>query len=627
MLAVLVGVGVAAVDIISEYRAVEGVVGTAGAETASGISAADSLETTATGVPLPAASVMAPVDESTQTADVGPAPDAGGSDENTSSPSVTQPEPPTDPSAPNSESPDTSGSGSPATPGFGNGQAVPAQLPSIPLARIASAEDGFVSHAVLSTGQFGVWMSADTTVTIQPPSSVIFPDAVTLWRWGNGQEYLYDQPIPVTAEGSYTLVFRSMTAELSEPAQSRLILIDKTAPHWATVPVVTFRNPTPHGFTIGFTAAEDALSGVEYYRVLTEGVSDFGANPTILSSKETTSSTNQVDVADLDTADGTLFRATVTAVDRVGNEQTASPVPVMVGIGKPVLTVSIPNAGQAAAIAAGSWITHPDPVRLTASVQTAAPSVALSHETLSGATVTDHIPMPQPAPFEITLAGEGQNDVPVSATDPYGNVSEPYVVTVKVDRTPPTTPQLLRAKQVAGTEQLRVRWDASTDVTSGVRRYFVTVQNESGQVVATRSTRLTVATFTDLPFDRYTVTVSAEDYAGLASTTQTVRALLAPLPDRTVSSPTGSDSADGPSNSDTDSSEVIPEPAPTTPPPSGGSTPTPLEEKLPWLMDPANRWFVGAGAIAIVMLLFYGIAVRRALKEDPTVSDIRQSLG
>lgn len=118
----------------------------------------------------------------------------------------------------------------------------------------------------------------------------------------------------------------------------------------------------------------------------------------------------------------------------------------------------------------------------------------------------------------LTLAGEGAHTVEFGARDVAGNRSATGVATVRVDAAAPSAPVIDFPPAVTGDTTPQVRWSASSDSGSGVRRYFVAVNASDGRLVATRDVPATgdasqSITLGELAAGNYEVQVFAFDGA------------------------------------------------------------------------------------------------------------------
>lgn len=475
--------------------------------------------------------------------------------------------------------------------------ALPAMAPS---ASFALAGSAFATEPSLSAGDFDRWMSTPTTLTLTPPAGALY----TLYRVAGAAEspYLvYESPLAFTDEGAYTVYFYSYSSDLAEMAQYRTIKIDSTAPAFGSGASVLFRTPTMTGFTVAFTRAADALSGVDHYQIVSERFASFESTLP-LSSAETSTAADSATLSGLEAG---TYRVSIRAVDLAGNESSPISAWVMVGQDRPVVTLSFEDTAVAQAVASDAWITWGTQIALSARVTSPAPSYRLTYTDLGGASHTSaSIDSSPVAVQQLTLAGEGARTVTVLARDTYGLESTTVAVVLKVDRTAPSAVQLLRARQIAGTTNVRVNWGEATDQTSGVDHYVVSLIARDGTTVFGGATSLNAVTIDGVSPGSYELKVVAIDVAGNTGAAQTIQVRVADS-----STAQAAQSAQTAATSTPSVTATATPPSDTT---DSGASSTPRAGAV--TIDDSNRlyWIIGAAGVLIGLAILYVAAVTRA---------------
>lgn len=366
-----------------------------------------------------------------------------------------------------------------------------------------------VTSATLDYGAFSQWVSQPVTVTLKVPAWA----SKTMYHFGTGEERTYTEPIGISREGKTVLYFQSSSSSSVEPLQTQQVWLDFTPP---TMPgEALFSEPKSNGFTFGFKEAHDALSGVASYEVTVTSVDRPSAVTT-----QTLMSTSGT-VSKLTPGSYTL---TYAAKDLAGNISSERSALAMVGIAAPRLTYTFDEPDVAAKVKAGSWITTGVDVRLTARIESQAPTTTVSMQTISGSVETTDVAQRNYAAIPLIINQQGQGNVTLSASDMYGNNSSESSFPIKIDRIAPTPVSLLMARvenavSDGSKKNLVVDWNPSTDAASGVDYYKVTVQRlDAGFAgVTEKLVDDTSLVMTDIPAGSYRVSVQAFDKAGLSS--------------------------------------------------------------------------------------------------------------
>ena len=356
-----------------------------------------------------------------------------------------------------------------------------------------------------ANGQNG-WYVSQPTITLESA-----PSAVTSYNWTSpaGPWNPYTSPFLATMEDSQTLYYRSIDSAGSvESPKSALIKLDLTDP--SAPPSVTASQVSTSSALIGWAAATDTPSGVDYYEVSVDG--SFVASTTATSRMLTGLSEGHL-----------LYSATVVAVDVAGRHSgTAGTFFDTNTTNLTPLTTQL-TASPAAPDGANLWYRDTTPTITLASLPDGAPATTLFSWDSADGPYTPYVGM-----FD---AIEGSHTLFYSTHDPDAiRFPEPtQTATFRVDTSVPATPSVTAT--ATSYKSIVATWPAIADAPSGPVTYDVyldTVLHDSGvtstgvEIAGLRSSRA------------YAVTVKAVTVAGNRSGESIaagVTTLLAPSPD------------------------------------------------------------------------------------------------
>lgn len=424
------------------------------------------------------------------------------------------------------------------------------------------------------------------------------------------------QPIQGASSSSATPPPLSAPVAPSATAPSPSSAADTTPPSFPTGAILVFRYPAPTGFTVGYTRATDSGTGVDHYRLYLDRITSLGGGP-ILSRTQTTTTGDEYIFAGLVPGP---YRVTVTAIDHSGNESAPLVGEVLVGHAAPQVLVDFLDPAVRDVVVRGGWVTERGAIQLAVRVHTDAPTYKIRSTNLAGDTAVTASIESSATTTTVSISGEGDGQISVSAVDCYGLESTPTVIAMKIDRTPPTRVTLLRTRQPVGTDDLRLSWVRSFDLTSGISHYMIEVANEEGDVVEfIRRSSLAnpYYRFTGLEPGRYVIAVTPVDVAGNEGEAVTISPMVGRASSGSSAGSSGSASEGGSSDDGDTDDEAKPTPdAPAVPvtEPADSETPSlPIDTKV----NDSNRlyWLIGAVGFGVGLLLIYFTAVARAFSK------------
>lgn len=366
-----------------------------------------------------------------------------------------------------------------------------------------------VTSATLSEGNFSTWLSRPVTVTLNAPAWA----TSTKYHFGNGSFKTYGAPFAVTSEGKTTIYFQSTGAQSVESLQTAELWLDFKAP--STPGPIVFSEPKADGFAYNFGPSKDALSGIGSYEVT---LTSMTASSTVATQSVSGTSGHLAKLS------AGTYAFEYAARDLAGNTSEPQRSEVMVGLARPIITYTVDDPLIAQNIAAGEWVTTGVDVRLTAQISSQAPTATLKIGTLAGSVQTTDVAQNNYARIPLILNEQGAGNVTLSTTDLYGNESETTSIALKIDRTAPSAPTLVKATTArsltdASRQNLGVSWEPSYDAASGIDFYRVTAAKKDAGFagISTIDTTQKQAVFVGAESGTYDITVQAFDKAGLSS--------------------------------------------------------------------------------------------------------------